>query len=394
MKQVVLHLITLIVAGGISYFCITTFPENEITPDSLCLSKTSGLYLNYDKGDQAEADIALNLSIKNNILILGSSELTGKDTSKLKPFHFIPKHTYSNVLGMGHAGNQNFAIFTQLLHYSQYLKDSKIIVVVSPGWFTNGYEKGTSIPSFLEYANERFLLNIYRNDSLNYTYKQALSDYISRNYNDISSPSWVMKAFYYDRNEWSKIKNAPLSFINNLLLNSRKEITPVLPDNCNHTPKKDSLPSIKWDKLTAKSINDHTNQSTNNKWGINNDYYTNYTKGKKAFQKIPEMNNNQELQDFRLLCQLLHEYKADPLFIIQPLNPYAYENLTDLTPIIDSIESISNRFNIPTFNMFISDTAHYEKGMLTDVMHLGDYGWLRINQKIINHYNIPYNESP
>jgi poly-D-alanine transfer protein DltD len=34
--------------------------------------------------------------------------------------------------------------------------------------------------------------------------------------------------------------------------------------------------------------------------------------------------------------------------------------------------------------MFVSDTGQYRKGLLEDIMHLGDAGWIEINKFILN----------
>jgi poly-D-alanine transfer protein DltD len=36
--------------------------------------------------------------------------------------------------------------------------------------------------------------------------------------------------------------------------------------------------------------------------------------------------------------------------------------------------------------MYVSDTASYDKGTLMDVMHLGDYGWMQINEFLVEQF--------
>ena len=79
------------------------------------------------------------LEDSNTILLLGSSELTQQDPNKAMPFNFIPNHTHYDVLGIGHAGNQSFSIFTQLLSGHEFLKNSKVVFIISPSWFLKKY---------------------------------------------------------------------------------------------------------------------------------------------------------------------------------------------------------------------------------------------------------------
>ncbi|HRG54194.1 MAG TPA: D-alanyl-lipoteichoic acid biosynthesis protein DltD, partial [Bacteroidia bacterium] len=107
------------------------------------------------------------------IFILGSSELT--ETSDALPYNFISKNFTTPLRGVGHAGNQCFSIYTQLLANEKKLKDARIVIILSPGWFESKSSRGTTSPLFLEFNSDNFLNRILtaepQNDFHQYAYK-------------------------------------------------------------------------------------------------------------------------------------------------------------------------------------------------------------------------------
>ena len=366
---------------------------------------TSGHFLNYDQGIESEISFINAIKTPNNIVIMGSSELASEDINYTKPFNFIPKYTNYDVLGIGHAGNQSFSIFSQLLSVSNYLKNSKIVVIISPSWFTNKYGDGTSVSSFLEFNKARFLINIASEPNENFEYKNYISEYIYNNYSLIESPDFGINSLYYynlsNRNIINKIVYYPIYGFLNILnnysrLNTNKFYNYAI--NINHQLKKNNITninnqnfqySINWDSLFNISINYQKSISTNNSWGINNDYYSNITKKRDNKRRIQVKDKweNQELNDMMMLIDLLMHYESNPVFIIQALNPYAYDELCQMQPIIDKIIIKLNNDNIPVLNQFTCYKDKYEIGVLTDAMHMGDLGWYKVNKFIIENYN-------
>lgn len=337
---------------------------------------------------------------------MGSSELTSEDVNYTKSFNFIPYYTDFDVLAIGHAGNQSFSIFSQLLNANEYLKGSKIVIIISPTWLINKYSSGTSIASFLEFNNDRFLINIANDPNINYKYKNYIGQFIYTNYQHVDSPNNGIKTLYYsnlsNRNIINEIAYSPVlwilkllnnysvSYMNNINKNSlfiNQKSTEIEAFNINGN---NISYSINWDSLFHSSIDYQKSLSTNNTWGINNNIYSSITKkrGNKRRVLVKNKRENQEFKDMMMLLDLLDYYKTNPIFIIQSLNPYAYEDLCLLKPIIDEIINNLNDYNFPVLNQFICYEDEYEIGMLTDAMHMGDLGWHKVNKFIIENYII------
>jgi D-alanine transfer protein len=82
----------------------------------------------------------------------------------------------------------------------------------------------------------------------------------------------------------------------------------------------------------------------------------------------------------------VNEQNMDAAFIIQPVNRFYYEGTENYQALVSAITNRLDERSIPYFNMYVSDTASYDKGTLMDVMHLGDYGWMQINEFLVEQF--------
>ena len=72
---------------------------------------------------------------------------------------------------------------------------------------------------------------------------------------------------------------------------------------------------------------------------------------------------------------------------MQDLHPYVFaKNRDEMTAIITTIKSKIQENNYGYLNMWSYKKEDYEIGTLTDIVHPGEIGWVKINQKIIEHF--------
>ena len=92
--------------------------------------------------------------------------------------------------------------------------------------------------------------------------------------------------------------------------------------------------------------------------------------------------NNQEFQDLKMVVKLLKENNCEVSFVMQPLNPYYYENIENFRSIMDSIENLMIRNGLEKnyLNLFVTEQDKYTPGILKDVMHFSEYGWMTVNK--------------
>lgn len=326
------------------------------------------------------------------IYLLGSSELTAATDGI--PYNFISKHFSTHVMGLGHAGNQCFSIYMQLLAKQQLLKNAPVVIILSPGWFESKPSHGTSSEVFLEFNSERFLNAVLQADDGSAYFQYAYKG-ISRLYDEFNSPSLELRLMNFNHKSSQSFIHralyAPLIFCDERLLKIRQKIKPCyLPDDAAYIRKLIQPENIhfNWDSIFKFNKEEVLKKSTNNRMGIADDYYTEYIHGKTGHMQAVKDPVNQELEDCKMLIRLLREKNAKASFIISPLNPYYYHNLNEILPTIQTIEAEIKRSQFPYLNLLETDTTRYEKAILHDVMHMSDYGWYKVNRFIIDTYHL------
>lgn len=378
-------------------------PDYPVKHNCKIPSKERFYYPNFKESINAELDLRCALKNKS-IIVFGSSELSQTAFSSI-PYRFINDSLHYPFYAFGEAGNQSLAILSEMMSNQKYLKDSKVLIIVSPSWFITEYYQGTSLKVFFENNNERTLNSIYFNNNIKIEHKKYLYNYIKKNYADINSPPAVTSLMslesYSDKNFFFKIINYPFMKLNEFLAYQKLMFSDLLYSlgyinktiNINQYDK--LIPEVKieyknktfdWDYLYKSSIEEHKKNSTNNNWGIYNDYYSQYVKGRQSRLKFENEKINQELKDFMQLMKFIKDSEINASFIMQPLNPYRYTNLKDFYPLKSKIDSAINLGKYPYLDLYVADTNKYQIGLLSDIMHLGNYGWYQVDRFIINTY--------
>jgi D-alanine transfer protein len=336
---------------------------------------------------------------ENTIYLLGSSELS--EGGYAIPYTFIPNH-YKNIRlqALGHAGNQCFSIFTQLLANSSRLPDTKIVFIISPGWFESKASKGTSSEVFLEYNSDKFLKKILHNHHPeDHEFKAYAEKRVNELYAEFNSPSLPLKLLNFEHKFHKSILHKAVYVLPMILdhhLISHKKKMACDRSECPDQIFEKGVPfykpantvKINWDSLLLFSRNEATKKVTNNSLGIEDTYYSEYIGNKRGrIQPVIE-SLNKELQDFKMLVQLAKAKHIDARFIISPLNPFYFQNQKEIQPTIDIIEKEITSAGFNFLNLLESDTARYEKAILHDVMHMSDYGWYQLDKYIISEYKL------
>jgi D-alanine transfer protein len=393
----------LAVITGVVLFISGTLSHHNIFPESTNKISSSTYFPYYT--DDLNTELWLRNNLKNKSLVfIGSSELTAQ-TRKYIPNKFINDSLGIPCIAFGKGGNQCFSIFCQLLSFNKDLPHSRVVIVLSPGWFDE-YNEGTSLEMFLLYNNKRTLGYILNDDSIPARFKNYIGSYVSHSYPSISSPDETLAQFFYNYNSSNPVRNFalfPFASIhrtafekrNSILSKAYEEHCFPYPVNFSQTEQmlvsdENNLKPVKeinWDSLCKTEFSEFKKHSGNNSFGIDNDYYNDWVRGK-ALKKNKNISlaQNQEYQDFLVLADLLQYYKVDAYFMIQGLNPYAFEDLSKLNPTIEAIDAEIHGRGFESYNMFTSDKSKYVKGTLNDIMHTGEYGWLKADSAVLHHY--------
>jgi len=396
MKRIILCLLIPLIIAIACLFCFSPqinsfFFHNEI---NIPIDSNFHYIENFRNNQFYEDQFLSSNDSSETIFILGSSELT--NNTEAIPYNFISDRFKTKVIGIGHAGNQCFSIYSQLLANENRLENAPIVIILSPGWFYSRSANGTSAPIFLEFNSSRFVNSILQNDS-SQLFKQYEIIRISNFLHEIKTPDLSfkicsleiesMKSIFHKIFYYPIIKaNITLFAFEQKLLQKNKTIGHRYAFERKSITPEEIL--INWDSLFAVSKQEHIDNSSNNKWHIDNNYYNQYINGKTSSVSVVKDSENQELKDFMMLVKLLQTRKANASFIILPLNPYYYSNSNELSPLINSLQAEITKNNFPCLNFWNADSTTFDKGILKDVMHLDKYGWYQVNKFIVETYKL------
>ncbi len=385
MKLFLFHIISLLLAC----LCFFFFKEKI---DSYYSQKhqsnfdfiTENYIPTFNQNGVSENILVSNALDKSIPIVFGSSELTSHHLNALCYNYFTQHHL--KIKALGHAGFQCFAMSNIIASNQLVLKNSKIAIVLSPGWFAGKYSKGTDLQCFFEYNNDIVMNQIYNDTQLPNSYKSYYANYIKNKFNQIGSPSNIVNQF----NTYNDFMYAPFNFIyNKVNVSSYASIFYI---RLLHQFVQDTIRyrfnnfNPNWDSLYKTSIIEFKKTATNNNLGVENEYYTNWIQGKSDL-KIMVDENSQEFEDFKMLISLCKELNCKPIFIIMPLNTLAYKNANALEPTISKIKSVLNQHQFHYLDLFTPALNNYQIGTIEDVMHPGNYGWYQMDKFIIENFS-------
>lgn len=380
------HLLPILMAGMLTclaFFIYTRFKPAPTDPHVHIVAgqqtAVRGTFANFPN-EKTEIELAGSLASVNTIKVFGSSEMG--EVLHYSPYYFLPDSAGMQVVGFGHAFHQDFSMFCELLAMKKYLKGSKICIVLSPGWFET---EGTNTEAFLEFARPNFLKSIIYNNDIPLKYKLEIGRFIAEHYDDIDQPGAYLEYF---KNLYQTHR---IPLLGKELEENKAGITKVVYDVKPVAVNLKSAGNIDWNATEKRIQQAFVKAITTNQLFVNDTYFNNILKQEggnpkgKTDEIVPPA-KNREFKDFLLLVELLKQNGCDATFIIQPLNPHYYEGLENYSETISAIEKVLQKNEFPYLNLFTADKRKYEPGTLDDVMHLGDYGWMKVNRFLYENY--------
>jgi D-alanine transfer protein len=268
---------------------------------------------------------------------LVSSELVFYPNQKFLPQNFFNNDLKIPLRVQGNEGHQSFVILSQLAAFDnkKVRENAKVVVLLSPSWFTGSSDNGLTMAKFLEYMNLGMMNKLYFEGQTQDKYKFLISDYIQNNISYIKDPTFIYETPYKDiKDEYinNKIKKFMIEKFDEKYVKSQ-DIKYFKQD-------------LNFDDLKNEAKNIEISSSNNN-LGINNEYYSKYVEPQIAKNSFPfeivippSLEKNEEYQDFLDLLDFLDSYKIKPLFIMQDLHPYVFsKNRENANLLMETIKS-------------------------------------------------------
>ncbi|MBS1567859.1 MAG: hypothetical protein JST45_00310 [Bacteroidetes bacterium] len=323
----------------------------------------------------------------SSIVLLGSSELTTEDHPS-KPMNFFNDSLGIPLIAIGHADNQSFSMYTQLLATAADLSHSKLAILVSPTWFTGKPgRRGTNLANFLEYQPSPSLYRIQARVKDEDTLALPVAAYLSDHINELGTAgpvvrwlahdgSWQTRLLYFFNQPW----DAAIIGHTRAGMQMGQATKPWAPG-----PGR-SMEADQWATLYQAGIKEHLAECTNNSVYVNDAFYSEYVNGDTRTLETHPPGQSREARDFIRLLNYIKAMHGEPFFIIQPLNPYVYANIKDVTPTMAWIRHELDTRSLPYLDLWVDDTAKFRPGTLTDVMHLGPLGWYRVDSALYSYF--------
>ena len=389
-KLFVFHLIPFLLALSLlTLFLFFTSSENFSFKTEIVEGKQvrkEGYIPNLNSSLQDRIDYWANLTDQDQITIYGSSEFT---TTPYLPYHFIPDSFHVPTLGVGHAYHQCFSILLELLAFYDELDQNKIVIILSPGWFGIG---GTNSQAFVEFARPELLGNVLKSENVPLAYKRWLGDYVDYHAKNLSSIGPEMNALLQLKQHLSS------TIRNTIRLNKFYPASKTVQYQVKATAfeKRTCIPD--YAGIQRRLQNQFKSVVTNNRLWVNDEYYTKYLIEENGTEKrgklVPvDLATDREYQDFQLILQLIREKRLNAAFVIQGLNPHYYENIKTYDPLVQTLVDDISKANCAVLNLWDSDTSTYEPGVLKDIMHMGDFGWMKVNEFLVEQFKLASDES-
>jgi D-alanyl-lipoteichoic acid biosynthesis protein DltD len=315
---------------------------------------------------------------QKKLIIFGSSDLWVQ-TAYL-PSHFLAKKLGQDILSFGNGGNQSLTTLINLMDFhSQLDEKSRIVILLSPSWF---HGRGLETHAFFDYIQPEALLRIRFDEDIPERFKMPVANYLARSSAQING--MVAEKFVY---------SAPISLAAPLFpiieffkvdipewLRERSQVYRALalskPKPKNREP---SSADFDWAQAFARARALVQRSTNNNEFGIDNEIWTDHLRGTVPRKmKHPKM-DGREIEDLKALVDFLEYKKVPALFVMQPINRTVYTDADNFKPMSDKIAAL-----MKTHSMAFVDftTMPFEKAWMDDVLHMSDYGWLKMDEVI------------
>ncbi|MFK8046220.1 MAG: D-alanyl-lipoteichoic acid biosynthesis protein DltD [Crocinitomicaceae bacterium] len=390
-KLVYFHIIPFFIACFVAVVYIF-LQENTAGRNTIIVGKQTrlnGRFGNLLAGDSAEINFIASIQNKSQFNIFGSSEF---NELPVCPYNFFPDSLGIQMLGVGHAYHQSLGILVELLAADEYIDSTnKMCFIISPGWFATA---GTNTEAFVEFARPNFLKRITESNTIPEQYKSEVGKYIAKNEQDFEGLSPTMEVLInqykiFEKSGFSKL----IANINNYI---QKKLSPAYSANkVEYDVELKYMKRKTWtnnfDSIANNCQKEFIKNITTNNLYVYDDYYTKYLSvdgapyEQREIAKIDTITNI-EYQQFKALKKYLQYKNVDASFVILPHNPYCYNNLSENSSFYSKMDQDLEKSGFSCYNLYVSDTANYDKGLLKDVMHLGDFGWMKVNKFIFETY--------
>lgn len=343
------------------------------------------------------------LDKENNILLLGSSELSSRDNIAYPSVLFNNGNSNFNMVMSGGGYVQSLLQTIKLGAYEPLMKNRKVVLILSPQWFTSWQARGDKFDSkWLTPVWNEFI----NNKNISYDLKDKVKSRASELANEtgdvqntisstvipndspdkIKAKKHVVKhenkfAINWASNRLDRIRRN--IFLNKHIREKREEYNKSLDAN------KDLVraENIDFKDLMKKAEKQGSLECTNNDFGVNDVYFDTYVRSvldeKKNSETSMSYSVSDEYNDLKLFLDVAKELDIEVLLISMPVNgrwsDYTGFKKVNREDYYNKIRGIAKKYDVKIADF--SD-KEYELYFLKDIMHCGWKGWVYIDEAV------------
>lgn len=313
------------------------------------------------------------------ITVLGSSELSFRFL-KYFPTKYFPNKLNTRIIVNGNSNQNIFSIRSQLAGFKSDLamKNAKIVIIISPEWFSEFFISWNH--SHHHSRNKMGGVDFGRMHFLNCNFNK--NKMILRKINLIR------------KKNFTQLDNLFEMPIRQLLTSG------IIPcdtaKGAEIEPENNSKKNYNFDKDLAMSKSITLKRMKGNKYGMNDFWFNQKIKPRlvnilknqdqRYNSPVPKLGKNKEFHEFLKLVTLLKDFKIKPLFILLDSNPLLIFDRSPYREIVPAMEAVLKKNKMGFFNLWSWSKDEYEIGTLRDITHPGEYGWMKMNKAIYEHF--------
>lgn len=331
---------------------------------------------------------------ENTITVLGSSELSSDEETPYYPFNCFRSEKL-NALRVGRGGCQSLVHAGIIAAMGEKLEGKKVMLIVSPQWFT---KEGIQKEAAAAFISPDIFEEVLRNKEISEESKEAFA---KRALSVLVGSEKTKKTYdalkpIYDNYQKKGLKDRILLTAENYKSqwhykkNMLEELRGKDTSGFKQVETNPELPTK--EEMLRQAAKRAERKSSNNAYEVQDDYFNEYMKSRlsslKNSQKDVDYSDSVEYDDLRLFIKMAKEQDIDLKLISIPLHgkwsDYTGFPKEKRERYYEKIRSLAKEENLELIDY--SD-HEYDPYFLKDIMHIGEKGWVYIDEEIQKFHN-------
>lgn len=316
---------------------------------------------------------------EDSLVVFGSSEFsTPASVVPQVPSQVFGTHNYGlNLMLCGEAYDQSLwqTIALGALAKDEGLPRQKAVLIVSPGWFTDG---GVDADTF----KTRFSYSLYQAFCQNDAISQETRDYVTQRLAQLGIDETKLE---------SASSSLPQDKLNAIVFNAfedlslRNELQGVRAKGVEKTDAAQEDPD--WEAMRSEALDYAKTRSTNNDWGVEDSFYEKQlapaldsVKGSRASETYSD---TPEYDDLAAFLRVADDCGVDVMVVISPVLGQYYDHIGISAQTRQGCYVHIRQVCEQAGAQVCDFSGHeYEQYWLYDIVHFGWTGWIDLNQAI------------